>query len=31
MSPAKASGTAYNVINTIPVKNAFANGKVSLD
>ena len=31
LSPAKASGTAYNTLNMIPAKNAFADGKVGLD
>lgn len=30
LSPAHASGTAYNVINTTPISSAFSSGKVSL-
>lgn len=30
LSPAKASGTAYNVLNTVPY-SSYASGKVSLD
>lgn len=30
LSPAHSSGTAYNVLNTIPI-SSYANGKVSLD
>ena len=30
LSPAHASGTAYNVLNTQPISKAFANGKVTL-
>lgn len=31
LSPAHASGTAYNVLNTKPISSAYAGGKVSLD
>lgn len=30
LAPAHASGTAYNVLNTIPMSSAFANGKIGL-
>lgn len=31
LSPAHASGTAYNVLNTKPISSAYAGGRVSLD
>lgn len=30
LSPAKASGTAYNVLNTIPISSSFSAGSVAL-